>query len=178
MFHYQLNSFLQQNALVIALKNTQCTTTSLLLSACLSMTSCHVLTKLPTVLESADTARKTGDFRAAVTLYKQHMQERLATRWKIRDENAYFWLLTVGDVYLESGDPEEAREAYDQARIHNVDRNLLVDRYLTLATWYKDLGNVRKAVSILEEYRSLDPLLFNGTLDSISKEFVAQEDAE
>lgn len=151
---------------------------TLLLASLLTGTACGLFTKIPTVLESADAARKDGRFEEAISLYKQHMQQRLETSWKIKNENPYFWLLTVGDVYLEAGDPVKARQAYDLARENNVEVPLLVDRYLTLATWYKDHGDSKEAIAILTEYRSLDTLLFNGELDAISKELVAQEDGE
>lgn len=147
-------------------------------AALLASTSCSLFTKLPTALESADDARKSGKFEEAIILYRQHLQQRVDARWKIQNENPYFWLLTIGDVYLESENPLKAKETYDQARLHNVDRPLLVDRYLTLATWYKKHGDVLKAIAVLKEYRPLDTLLFNGELDTISKELVAQQDGE
>lgn len=150
----------------------------LLSASLLCGTSCGIFTKMPTVLESADQARKDGRFQEAIQLYKQHLQTRLNTSWKIKNENPYFWLLTVGDVYLQAGDPVKAQLAYDQARTQNVDLPLLVDRYLSLATWYKEHGNTKEAIAILTEYRSLDTLLFNGELDTISKELVDKEDSE
>lgn len=131
-----------------------------------------------TTLEKADQARKNGRYKLAIKHYQQHLEQRLATKWKIKNENPYFWLLTIGDVHLEAGDPIKARQIYDEALNKKVDTLLLVDRYLTLATWYRDHDNYEQALEILKHYRDLDLLLFNGTLDKFSKEILAKEDYE
>jgi tetratricopeptide (TPR) repeat protein len=149
----------------------------LILLVCVPLSACFLFTKQRTTLEQADYFKERGDYKQAIMLYSEHLRDRLVNPLRPKNENPYFYLLLIGDVYLEDSNPIMAQQKYELAWQHNVSRELIADRFLTLATWYEKQGAYNKAIKILEQYRELDTLLYNAFLDKINKKITALEES-
>lgn len=129
-------------------------------------------------VRQAEELSRQGDYSSAITLYREHMQERLNVENRPEWENPYFYLLLIGDVQLGQGQPEAALATYEEAEQMKVEPTLISDRYRAVGRWYQEHGQSQKALEVLSKYRDRDSLLFDAMLDRIAKELTAKEDAE
>jgi tetratricopeptide (TPR) repeat protein len=130
------------------------------------------------LVEDAEELAREKNYQAAILLYEKHMQRRLAVVDRPNWENPYLYLLTIGDLELERGDIVAAEKSYSEAAKQGIESALVSDRYRGIALRYEREGKLKEALTILERYRALDPLLFDGMLDRLSKALVAEEDAQ
>ncbi len=93
-------------------------------------------------------------------------------------ENPYFYMLSIGDLQLRMGQPDQALTSFKTAEEHHVDASLISDRYRSIAIWYEEHGQFEKALSVLTGYRDRDSLLFDAMLDRIARRMTAQEAAQ
>jgi tetratricopeptide (TPR) repeat protein len=128
-------------------------------------------------VQRAEELSRQGDYDAAIALYREHMEARLAIEDRPEWENPYFYLLLIGDVQLGRGEPEAALQTYEEAERQKVEPTLISDRYRAVGRWYEEHGQLQKALEELSKYRDRDPLLFDVMLDRIAKKLTAQEDA-
>ena len=127
-------------------------------------------------VEQAEELSRQGQYPAAIELYREHMNDRLAVGSRPEWENPYFYLLLIGDVQLGQGDPGAAISSYEEAERMKVEPSLISDRYRAVGRWYEEHNQLQKALDVLSKYRDRDPLLFDAMLDRIAKELTAQED--
>ena len=148
---------------------------SLLLSN-LILSSCS--TNFRYFLEKAEAAEKSKEYSKAIEYYNKHIEFRNNDS-KPPKENPYFYLLMVGDLYLKNEQPIEAKDTYIKAVDKEVSKPLCAERIRNIAKYYSEKSNYEEAFKILEEYRELDPLLFDLDKDNLHKEYVlTQESAE
>ena len=124
----------------------------------------------------AEQYKSEGKHIEAIAAYRRHLAKRLIS--KTESENPYFYLLLIGDCYLEIDKIEQARKSYDLAVTQNIDKSLVAERYRRIARWFEDQGQLQKAIAELTRYRQLDTLLFDLEIDRLHKKFVAKEIAE
>lgn len=120
--------------------------------------------------------REQKKYAEAITEYRAHISSRLTDSNREQDENPYFYLILIGDTYLESGDQERALESYIEAKDRAVETALVVDRVRRVARLYHEAGRSKEAVSILKRYRELDPFVFDLDIDENLKAIVMEED--
>ncbi len=149
---------------------------SLFLASALGI-SCTLSGERPTA--SSATASKvsearifaeSGEYQHAIESYQQHINDRLEEKNRPKWENPYFYELLIGDLQLLDNNPKEARTSYEKAESQQVERELVADRYRKLARWLFQNGNTSEALSLIEEKKHLDPLLFDSLGDRISRE--------
>jgi len=85
-------------------------------------------------------------------------------------------VILIGDSQLAMYQPAEAEKSYQSAKEKEVFPQLVADRFRQLAQYWFDNGDSDKAVSVLEKYRDLDPLAFDGLKDELHKQLIASED--
>jgi len=124
---------------------------------------------------TAEQLRSQGDFTQAIAEYHLHIAERLRASKRAADENPHFYLLYIGDCYLELGDPLAATEQYLSAHQLNVSETSITDRLLRVANWYGARGRYEEALELLDKHREIEPLIFESQLDTFSK-LVVQRD--
>jgi tetratricopeptide (TPR) repeat protein len=119
-----------------------------------------------------------GKSESAIREYYLHINQRLheqQTQQIMSSENPYFYLILIGDIYLEINEPLKAKEIYLEAQKNNVAKEFIADRLRILARYYRKRKEYHNAMEILEQYRELDDLLFDSDRDEIAKELVANE---
>jgi tetratricopeptide (TPR) repeat protein len=129
-------------------------------------------------IDHAEALAADGRYEEAIQIYSEHMQERLAVSDRPAWENPYFYMLSIGDLQLRMGQPEQALTSFTTAEEHHVDASLISDRYRSVAIWYEEHGQLEKALAILTKYRDRDSLLFDAMLDRIARAMTAQEAAQ
>lgn len=132
----------------------------------------------PERIRRADELTRQGEYDQAISMYREHMEDRLSVENRPQWENPYFYLLLIGDVQLGRGEPDAALASYEEAERMKVDAPLISDRYRAVGRWYEEHGQLQKAIDVLTKYRDRDSLLFDAMLDRIAKELTAQEDAQ
>lgn len=140
----------------------------LLLNACFSTNSS------PYRVE-ADSLKEQDRFDEAVTAYWKHIHYRLAIKDRPTWENPYIYLLDIGDIYLKQGQVDRALEHYKLADKYDVDRGYVNDRYLSIARWYEEHGELHKALAHLQIYSERDPIIFDLMMDRIAKQILTDE---
>jgi len=128
-------------------------------------------------LGRADQLAREGKHEQAIAAYQQHMQTRLRDTKRPDGENPYFYLLLIGDSYLQRSDPQQALSHYEEAARRGVDASLISDRYRAVARWFEDRGELRQALEVLNRYRDRDSLLFDSMLDRIGRQLTEREDS-
>jgi tetratricopeptide (TPR) repeat protein len=123
----------------------------------------------------AEHRRAAGKLDEALELYRKHLQQRLEDTARPAEENPYFYELLIGDVQLQQGKAEDARAAYEEAKTHQVGKDLVIDRFRRLGAWYEAAGRYEEAIAILKSYRSLDEFLFDIDIDRVAKEALNKE---
>ena len=126
---------------------------------------------------SAERLQREGKYQEAVLEYERHMEERLKARHRPDEENPYFYLLYIGDCYLELGEEKTALAKYLEAREHGIPDTSLTDRLLRVANWYGARGRYEEALALLEKYREIDPLILESQLDTFSKLVVQRDES-
>ncbi len=129
-------------------------------------------------LEKAEEYSRQNEPDKAIEAYRKHKRYRLSLSDRPRWENPYLYLLMIGDLQLTQSKPEEALASYKLAEQNKIDPALISDRFRHLASWYESNGNFDAALSILTNYRELDPLLFDVMRDRLAKELVRKEEGK
>lgn len=138
--------------------------------ACLSLSSCVVFSyySSETDLMRADKLMRDKKFPDAIQAIERHVAARLKIENRPDWENPYFHYLTIGDIYLQMGEPEKAVSAYELAEKKGVETTLVGDRYRYVASWYEKQGKLREAIAFLEKYRDRDQLMMDLMLDRLA----------
>ena len=76
-------------------------------------------------LESAEELSRQGKTDEAITHYRAHIEERLAVADRPEWENPYFYLLLIGDLQLNNGQPDAALATYEEAEQQKVHASLV-----------------------------------------------------
>ncbi|MCC6953700.1 MAG: hypothetical protein IT290_06245 [Deltaproteobacteria bacterium] len=126
--------------------------------------------------QRAEKLRASGDLEGALEAYRKHFERRLSDPRRPSDENPYFYYLPIGDVLLQMGKAQEAKESYVTAKEHEVDAALVIDRIRQLADHYVTKKEYAEALKILRAYRSMDVDIFDADIDALHKKSVAEED--
>ena len=139
---------------------------------------CHlgIFSPAKSMMEEAEELARNSQFQEAITLYQRHMQKRLAVLDRPDWENPYLYLLTIGDLELRQDKIDSAISTYEEAEKKGVSKELVSDRYRGVAEHFEQKHLLEAAVEILKRFRDRDPLLYDGMLDRISKQIVAEED--
>jgi tetratricopeptide (TPR) repeat protein len=143
--------------------------------------SCSILTNRSwesssKYLREAEACERQGDFEQAIRAYRQHIRKRLEKENRPEWENPAFYLLLIGDLYLQQSLVKEALLEYEQARLEGVARSLVADRFRLVAAWLAEKGQTQEAIEILSLYREEDPVLFDLMRDRVVREKVAHEE--
>ena len=148
-----------------------------LLSGCRVIAFSGPLSLGPTEhLKLAEEYEKENRYQDAIAEYRYHIDSRLAARKKPSWENPYFYLLKIGDIYLQLGDTSSALTSYLEAEQNQVEPELVSDRLRRIARWYEDRQEYDKAIEILITYKDRDPLLFELILDHVAKKAVMEDE--
>lgn len=130
----------------------------------------------PSRAQIAGELRSEGKFDEAITEYRAHIADRVASPNRAADENPSFYLVLIGDIELERGNRDAAKAAYAAARSDNVGKELVGDRYRLLAESYAKDHRYEEGIAVLKEGRELDPLLFDIAIDDLHKRSLQEED--
>jgi tetratricopeptide (TPR) repeat protein len=128
------------------------------------------------LLQRAEEYSRREKFDDAVTAYREHIKIRLNIKERPTWENPYFYLLLIGDLQLQQKQFEAALASFELAEKNGVDRRLVSDRYVFVASLYEKEGKLDDAISILRRYRERDPLFYDMVLDRLAKELTRRED--
>jgi tetratricopeptide (TPR) repeat protein len=128
------------------------------------------------ITDQAEELARNSQYKEAIELYQHHIQKRLAVKDRPDWENPYLYLLTIGDLELRQDNPTAALTQYEEAEKMAVNKELISDRYRSVAEYYENKNQLEAAVELLQKYRERDPLLFDGMLDRLSKRIVKEED--
>jgi len=120
--------------------------------------------------------RSEKKYAEAIGEYQQHITARLEDSRREPEENPYFYLILIGDVYLEQTKLQPALESYIEAKEREVETPLVVDRIRRVARALRDNGQHREAVTLLKKYRALDEFVFDLDIDETLKAIVTFED--
>lgn len=126
----------------------------------------------------AEELAEEGEYAEAIIAYQNHIQRRLQSIDRPHDENPYFYYLLIGDLYLKLDDFSSAEQAYLEAKAQDVNKESLIDRFVQLAEFQAAKGNYDQAISVLQQYRDLHPLIFDGKIDEVHKALIAHEQVE
>lgn len=124
--------------------------------------------------EELDLLKEEKRYDEAIQRIERHMHYRLSVPERPSWENPYIYLLTIGDIQLERGDPQKALDSYLEADRHKVDEGFVNDRLRHIATWYEKQKELKKALDHLQNFRKRDPLLFDFMLDRIGKRMIVE----
>ena len=151
---------------------------TLLLLFPLALSSCILLgfERRPSYAKLGSQLRCEKRYDEAVERYREHIEARLEDSRREPDENPYFYLIIIGDIYLEQGNTEKAMESFIEAKQKEVELALVADRVRRAAQVLRSQKKLREAVSLLKEFRELDDFGFDLDLDELLKEIVALED--
>lgn len=150
-----------------------------MISMIFCLTQCHggLFSPRRSIVEEAEELTREQQFDQAIALYQRHIENRLKVADRPDWENPYLYLLAIGDLRLRQDKVAEAAAYYDQAEKKGVGAALVADRYRGLAVHFEERHELENAIEVLKKYRHLDPLLFDGMLDRLSKQIVAEEDS-
>ncbi|MBL7661671.1 tetratricopeptide repeat protein [bacterium] len=140
--------------------------------ATLVLNSCAIKTDLT----QARMYEQQGDYEKARAYYRTHMERRLRDKKRPAEENPYYYLITIGDLYRKEKQYERALGSYDEARANQVPAEPLIFRYRDIASDMQQEGKYDEAIDLLTIYHDLDPLLFDVDIDRVHKAMLAAED--
>jgi tetratricopeptide (TPR) repeat protein len=146
---------------------------AIILMGMCACSACHSLSG-ESSLHRAEELSGEGRYEEAIAAYREHIDDRLALErpdW----ENPYFYLLRVGDLQLAMEQPEAALGTFAEAEQQQVDSELVLDRYRSVAHWYVDHGMPQEAFDLLKTHRQRDSLLFDALLDRVGRSLVEKE---
>ena len=112
----------------------------------------------------------------AISEYQKHIDLRLRDTDREIWENPYFYEIMIGDVYLKKDDDVSALNKYLEAEKHGVEKELIIDRVRLLALHLEEKGDLEKAMTVLTQHRTMDPLLFDVQLDRLARKKSALDD--
>lgn len=140
-----------------------------------ALSACVSLTQPSNPTEKAEQLAAEGKHQEAIAVYERHISDRLAVSDRPEWENPYFYLLSIGDLYLSMEQPDQALKSFQEAEKQGVSADLVSDRYRALASWYVEHQQLEKALQILKTYRERDSLLFDSMLDRVARALTEQE---
>lgn len=140
--------------------------------------SCTFYNPKNSLLSRADAALENKEYDEAITLYKEHIESRLDNPLRSSWENPYFYLIVIGDVYIEKKEPKKAEITFLKAEKKGVKKPLINDRLLKLASYYEKNHQFSEAIELLDKNIDRDPILFEGYLDKISRYQTTFEDSK
>lgn len=120
--------------------------------------------------------REEGRYDEAIDEYRAHIKARLEDPRREPEENPYFYELLIGDTLLEKNDPEMALESFLSAQRAGIEMALISDRIRRVGNYYRQKGERRRALDLLQRFREVDDFAFDADIDEISKEIVEIED--
>ena len=112
----------------------------------------------------------------AISEYRLHIAERLKDSRRPEAENPHFYEILIGDILLKQKKPEQALATFVAAKEHGVELPLISDRIRQVARYYRNEGNYRRSLEVLQQHRGLDDFQFDADIDEFSKEMVERED--
>ena len=151
-----------------------------------SSTACHVSGGFFSISASeltqshaknAEEALQAGELDQAISEYRLHLDERLDDPNRPNWENPYFYSVLIGDIYLKQDLPERAKDSYLLAKENRVSNDVIVDRIRSLSRYYAAKGNLEEALSLLKEFRNLEPLMIDFDIDQLHRKIIEKEDA-
>jgi len=127
-----------------------------------------------TNLHRATKLEQQGKLSEAILMYEKHIKDR---EKEVREdwENPQFYRLIIADLRTSLNDTDGALAEVKRAYDAHVDSKLVLDRVRKIALKIAELGDTDKAVSLLDEYKSIDEVLVDSTIDRIAKEFIIQK---
>jgi tetratricopeptide (TPR) repeat protein len=136
---------------------------------------CGLLRSSTNAAQQAEELTQQGNYEEAISLYREHIQDRLAVTNRAEWENPYFYLLRIGDLHLRMEQPQAALDAYQEAEAHDIETGLISDRYRAVANWYIAHAQLQAAFDVLKKYRERDSLLFDAMLDRVGRALTKQD---
>ena len=115
-----------------------------------------------------------GDLEQARKNYFRHMKKRLLDESRPNDENPFFYLVLIGDIYLKEEKLERAFYFYRVGHGKKVKTPLIAYRIRKVALAYHKNKQSEIALDILREYRELDEFAFDAEKDKIHREYINQ----
>lgn len=142
--------------------------------------SCGIIrfAKRPSHARLAAQYRGEKRYEEAIREYQEHIASRLGDSRREPEENPYFYLILVGDIYLEQANTARALESYLEAKSKDVEPQLIVDRIRRVGRAFHDAKKYREAIELLKKYRALDEFGFDLDIDENLKEIVKLEDQQ
>jgi tetratricopeptide (TPR) repeat protein len=132
----------------------------------------------PSHARAAAQLRSEKKYDQAISEYEQHISARLSDSRREPEENPYFYLILIGDIYLEQGKIDAALDKFIEAKEKEVEIPLVVDRIRRVGKTLHDQGKFREAVDLLQKYRGLDEFVFDLDIDENLKAIVKEEDGK
>lgn len=120
--------------------------------------------------------RSEGRYEEAIKEYLFHIEARRNASRQAVNENPDFYLLIIGDIYLDMDRPEDAEQSYLAARDRGVENSFLADRFRRLSRYFENLNKIDQAIEVLRKYRIHDPMLYDVIIDRLHKKAVYSED--
>lgn len=120
----------------------------------------------------AEALRKEQQYELAIEEYELYVAQRKTVKDLPPEQNPFFYYLLIGDCRLALGQVEEAKVAYLTARDNGVEKDLVGAKLRNLAHWHEERREYDAAIAILQEFRALDPLLFDVDLDRNHKKLL------
>ena len=126
-------------------------------------------------LMRAEVLRRDKKYSEAIEQYRLYIEQRLAEKHVPEEQNPFFYYLLIGDSYLGLSDPASAKESYLIARDNKAEPDLVAAKLRSLALYYEDRKQYQDAIDVLQEFRELDPLLFDLDIDRNHKKMLEPE---
>lgn len=140
---------------------------------CIPLSSCFWETYSLNHLHNAEHLAEEHQYDEAIKEYRLHIEtlENLDSResW----ENPSFYRLKIGDLLLEKGEADAALAEILLADKEGIDKDSVSYRLRSVARWHEERGEFTTAISLLNQFRDRDPLLFNALLDEIARKQAA-----
>jgi tetratricopeptide (TPR) repeat protein len=126
--------------------------------------------------EAAENLHEKGFNEDAIKEYQKHIEYRLTKNPDFKIENPYFYQILIGNIYLELNELDSALNAFKIAKEHQVDKALVVDGILQITKALIQGNKLEEAMKLVNDYRALDPLLFDVERDRIHRNMIYNED--
>lgn len=117
----------------------------------------------------AQEAQSSGETELAISLYKEHIQQRLTAKDRPEWENPWFYYLVIGDIFLKNGDIDKAVIYYIEAEKKGVKTEYVTDHIIRIALHYEEKEQYSEALKHLQNYKDRDPDFFNLIMDRIAR---------
>ena len=163
------------------LKNQMLFARLLLAILLLTLSACSIRTFPLNSKSDADIARSyraEKEYNLAIEHFRKHMQKRLSDPHRPPEENPYFYQIIIGDIYLEAENSDKALNNYELALKNQVEPEIVAHHIRQLAIWKHNHAQSDASVELLKQYRYLEELSFDSTLDNILRDIVEREQKE